>query len=257
MDTLHNQFSGYGSRPLMLRKVFDKLNMNSEEARIEHWTQEQVEQMVEVFVQTRFPTVLSLNKIDHSGTHVQFRNDLATNSIDADQNIAKIAKKADPSTLVLTSSITEIFLRKLARQKFISYVEGEEFVDTSEDLGPDSGLREMDERTKGRVENVKDIVLYRHGSTGVVSILQKAVQLMELTPVYIVRNVQTFAHNDKNDGVFREVGLAKIGSRIGDIASSIRGGELIFIETGKTSHSSRSATSRLILCSRWCAGLGG
>lgn len=121
----------------------------------------------------------------------------------------------------------------MARQKFISYDEGSEFIDTIEDLGPDSGLRDMDERTKTRVENVKDMVLYRHGSTGVVSILQKAVQLMELTPVYIVRNVQTFAHNDKNDGVFREVGLAKIGSRIGDIASSIRGGEVIFIETGK------------------------
>lgn len=91
----------------------------------------------------------------------------------------------------------------------------------------------MDDRTRTRIENVRDMVLYRHGSTGVVSILQKAVQMMELTPVYIVRNALTFSHNDKNDGVFREVGLAKIGSRIGDIAKSIHGGEIIFIETGK------------------------
>lgn len=51
----------------MLQKVFDKLQLNSEEARIEHWTQEQVKKMVQVFVETRFPTVISLNKIDHPG----------------------------------------------------------------------------------------------------------------------------------------------------------------------------------------------
>lgn len=153
--------------------------------------------------------------------------------LDADQNIAKIAKHNDPRTLVLTSSITEIFLRKLARQKFIKYEEGTEFADTIEDLGPECGLRDMDERTKTRLENARDMVLFRHGSTGVVSILQKAVEMMELTPVWIVRNIHTFAHNEKNDGAFREVGLAKIGSRIGDIGKSIHGGEIIFIETSK------------------------
>lgn len=74
VDTINNQFSGYGSRPSMLRKVFDKLDLNSEEARIEHWSQEQVEKMVQVFVQTRFPTVLSLNKVDHPGMAPQRRS---------------------------------------------------------------------------------------------------------------------------------------------------------------------------------------
>lgn len=164
---------------------------------------------------------------------VQVLSPPLTDLRDADRNIAKIAQKADPSSVVLTSSITEIFLRKLSKQKFIVYEEGSEFIDTIEDLGPESGLRDLDERTRTRVENVKDMVLYRHGSTGVVSILQKAVQMMELTPVYIVRNVQTFAHNDRNDGAFREVGLAKIGSKIGDIAKSIHGGEVTFVETGE------------------------
>lgn len=159
-----------------------------------------------------------------------------TDASDSDQNIAKIAKQNDPGSLVLTSSITEIFLRKLARQKFIRYEEGTEFLDTIEDLGPDSGLKDMDERTRTRIENVRDMVLYRHGSTGVVSILQKAIEMMELTPVWIVRNVNTFAHNEKNDGIFREVGLAKVGSRIGDIGKSIHGGEIIFIETGESCH---------------------
>lgn len=69
------------------------------------------------------------------------------------QNIAKIAKSNDPNTLVLTSAISEVFLRRLAKQGFIKYVEGSEFIDTSEDLieagDPDGGgLKEMDDKLK-------------------------------------------------------------------------------------------------------------
>jgi hypothetical protein len=69
------------------------------------------------------------------------------------QNIAKIAKQQDPSTLVLTSAISEVFLRKLTKQGFIKYTEGSEFVDTREDLiemgDPNGGgLKEMDEKLK-------------------------------------------------------------------------------------------------------------
>lgn len=94
--------------------------------------------MVEAFVDEKFPTVIALNKIDHP---------------DADKNIAKIAKSQDPNTLVLTSAISEVFLRRLAKQKYIKYVEGSEFLDTREDLiegGDETGgdLKEMDEKLK-------------------------------------------------------------------------------------------------------------
>lgn len=94
--------------------------------------------MVEAFVDEKFPTVIALNKIDHA---------------DADKNIAKIAKMQDPKTLVLQSAISEVFLRRLAKQGFVRYVEGSEFVDTREDLveagDPEGGgLKEMDEKLK-------------------------------------------------------------------------------------------------------------
>lgn len=59
----------------------------------------------------------------------------------------------DPKTIVLCSAISEVFLRKLAKQKYIRYVEGSEFIDTREDLiemgDPDGGgLKEMDEKLK-------------------------------------------------------------------------------------------------------------
>lgn len=69
------------------------------------------------------------------------------------QNISKIAKMQDPQTIVLCSAISEVFLRRLAKQGYIKYVEGSEFVDTREDLidmgDPDGGgLKEMDEKLK-------------------------------------------------------------------------------------------------------------
>ena len=54
---------------------------------------------------------------------------------------------------MLCSAISEVFLRKLAKQKFIQYTEGSEFIDTREDLieqGDQEGgdLKEMDEKLR-------------------------------------------------------------------------------------------------------------
>lgn len=103
---------------------------------LEDWSDETVEKVVNAFVDEKFPTVIALNKIDHP---------------DADKNVAKIAKLNDPKTLVLCSAISEVFLRRLAKQGFVRYQEGSEFVDTREDLiadgDPDGGgLKEMDEK---------------------------------------------------------------------------------------------------------------
>jgi ribosome-binding ATPase YchF (GTP1/OBG family) len=49
---------------------------------------------VNAFTDEKFPTVIALNKIDHP---------------DADKNIAKIAKTADPKSIVLTSAVSEVF----------------------------------------------------------------------------------------------------------------------------------------------------
>lgn len=59
----------------------------------------------------------------------------------------------DPNTIVLCSAISEVFIRRLAKQGFVKYTEGSEFVDTREDLidngDPDGGgLKEMDEKLK-------------------------------------------------------------------------------------------------------------
>lgn len=53
----------------------------------------------------------------------------------------------------MTSAISEVFLRRLAKQGFIRYIEGAEFVDTREDLieqgeAEGGGLKELDDKLK-------------------------------------------------------------------------------------------------------------
>lgn len=158
--------------------------------------------------------MIALNKIDHP---------------DADKNISKIAKMQDPNSIVLCSAISEIFLRKMAKQGYIRYTEGSEFVDTREDLiadgDPDGGgLKEMDEKNKNRIENLKDMVLYRFGSTGVNQVLSKAAEILGLVPVFPVRNTTTFGSGATDSkAVFRDCVLVKKGSTVADVGKKLMG----------------------------------
>ncbi|KAL4958800.1 Ygr210 GTPase family protein [Aspergillus stella-maris] len=209
VETLQQQFSGYGSTPQIVARCLDRLGMKEP---LEEWSEETVENVVKAFINEKFPTVFALNKIDHP---------------DADKNISKIAKMQDPQSIVLCSAISEVFLRRLAKQNYIKYTEGSEFVDTREDLiadgDPDGGgLREMDEKLTSRVENLKDMVLYRFGSTGVVQCLSRAAEILGLVPVFPVRNLHTFS-SGAGTAAFRDCVLVKKNSTVGDVARKVMG----------------------------------
>ncbi|KAL3479786.1 P-loop containing nucleoside triphosphate hydrolase protein [Aspergillus californicus] len=209
VETLQIQFSGYGSSPSTVARVLDKMGMKEP---LELWSEETIEKVVQNFIDEKFPTVFALNKIDHP---------------DADKNISKIAKMQDPQSIVLCSAISEIFLRRLAKQGYINYTEGSEFVDTREDLiadgDPDGGgLKEMDEKLTTRVENLKDMVLYRFGSTGVVQCLSRAAEVLGLVPVFPIRNLHTFS-SGAGTAAFRDCVLVKKNSTVGDVARKVMG----------------------------------
>jgi len=193
-------------------RCLDKLNLKTP---LDQWDEATIEEVVNTFIDEKFPTVIALNKIDHA---------------DADQNIAKIAKKVPAESIVLCSAISEVFLRKLAKQDYVRYEEGSEFVDTREDLIADGdpeggGLKEMDEKLKQRVENLKDMVLYRFGSTGVVDVLSRAAKLLGLVPVFPVKNVHSFSSGSAgNSGVvFRDCVLVPKNSTVRDVVRKIMG----------------------------------
>ncbi|KAH6845161.1 P-loop containing nucleoside triphosphate hydrolase protein [Chaetomium sp. MPI-CAGE-AT-0009] len=211
VETLQNQFSGYGSTTSVVARTLDRLGLKEP---LEEWSDETIDRVVNAFTDEKFPTVIALNKIDHP---------------DADKNIAKIAKMQDPNSIVLCSAVSEIFLRKLAKQGYIRYTEGGEFVDTREDLiadgDPDGGgLKELDEKNRNRIENLKDMVLYRFGSTGVVQVLSKAADILGLVPVYPVRNTSTFGSgSSESKQVFRDCVLVKKNTTVADVGRKIMG----------------------------------
>ena len=210
VDTLQNQFSGYGSTPATVARTLDGLKLKEP---LEHWSSETIHSVVEAFIDEKFPTVFALNKIDHP---------------DADRNIAKIAKMQDSQSIVLCSAISEVFLRKLAKQGFVRYMEGSEFVDTREDLietgeADGGGLKELDEKLKTRVENLKDMVLYRFGSTGVNQCLSRAAELLKLVPVFPVKTIHGLGAGHGSDAVFRDCVLVKKGTTVRDAARKIMG----------------------------------
>lgn len=219
VDTLQAQFSGYGSTSNVVARCLDRLGLKEP---LESWSDETLDSVVNAFVDEKFPTVIALNKIDHP---------------DADKNISKIAKMHDPKTIVLCSAISEVFIRRLAKQGFVKYTEGSEFVDTREDLIENGdptggGLKEMDEKLKNRIDNLRDLVLYRFGSTGVHQVLTRASELLGLVPVFPVRNIATFSSGERESGVFRDCVLVKKNSTVGDVYRKVMGdAPLAYVET--------------------------
>jgi len=85
-------------------------------------------------------------------------------------------------------------------------------------------LKEMDDKLKTRIENLKDMVLYRFGSTGVVQVLSKAAELLGLVPVFPVRNIHTFGSGATGSNVvFRDCVLVKKNSTVADVARKVMG----------------------------------
>ncbi|EHL03711.1 putative Uncharacterized GTP-binding protein [Glarea lozoyensis 74030] len=123
---------------------------------------------------------------------------------------------------------TVIALNKIDHADADKNIKGSEFVDTREDLIADGdptggGLKELDEKLKTRIENLKDMVLYRFGSTGVVQVLSRAAELLGLVPVFPVRNVSSFTSGNTGNEVFRDCVLVKRGTTVAEVARKVMG----------------------------------
>ncbi|KAK9482813.1 P-loop containing nucleoside triphosphate hydrolase protein [Lipomyces starkeyi] len=206
VDTLQNQFSGYGSTAAVVQRCLDRIKLTEP---LEQWSDATIEQVVSAFVDEKFPTILALNKIDHP---------------DADRCIYRITRKyPDMNKIVLTSAISEVFIRKLVKQGY-AYYEGGEFVTKSEDPEDRFHLKEIiDERLQMRIDTLRDMLFYRWGCTGVIQALQAAARQLHLIPVFSVRNIHTFANSSTDDAVFKDCTLVKRGTQVGTVVRRIMG----------------------------------
>lgn len=187
------------------------LSANFQVDHLETWTEPDLRIAVDCFLDERFPTVIALNKID-----------LATP--DTDKNIDRICRRYGQDSIVLTSALAEFFLRKLDKQKFIKYKEGDDSFETSETAhDPDSGLQPLDDKTRNRLKNVQDLVLFRYGGTGVGKILSLAVSKLGMQPVYIVGNIHYFSapNSTPSQGVFRDAILVPPLTTVKSLARTV------------------------------------
>eukprot|EP00026_Physarum_polycephalum_P008590 Phypoly_transcript_08678.p1 GENE.Phypoly_transcript_08678~~Phypoly_transcript_08678.p1 ORF type:complete len:430 (+),score=42.89 Phypoly_transcript_08678:29-1291(+) len=203
-NTLQLQLSGYGTRLVQVQKTLDSLDIK-EPSEMETWDEKRVHEIVDAFLTIRFPTILILNKVDMA---------------QSDVNIAKICKKYPQHTLIPTSALAECFLKKLRSQNFILYADGGDTILAQEDGGEAANLKPLDDKMKKRLENVKDLVLFRYGSTGVRNAITSAVETKKFMPVYPVRNLNTFCC-DGNEGVFRDCMLVPEGTTVGELAAKL------------------------------------
>ncbi|KAK9453286.1 P-loop containing nucleoside triphosphate hydrolase protein [Dipodascopsis uninucleata] len=206
VDTLQNQFSGYGSTTPVVQRCLDKIKLTEP---LENWSDETIENVVSAFVDEKFPTILALNKIDHP---------------DSDRCIYRIRRMYDAENIVFTSALSEVFIRKLAKQGYVYYEEGADDVITKEDdVDNLYHLKEMDDKLRARIDNLRDSLFYRWYGTGVVKALQAAARTLELIPVFSVRNIHNFTNSPSEEAVFRDCVLVKRGTQVGSVIRKIMG----------------------------------
>eukprot|EP01128_Nolandella_sp_AFSM9_P006509 TRINITY_DN3369_c0_g1_i1.p2 TRINITY_DN3369_c0_g1~~TRINITY_DN3369_c0_g1_i1.p2 ORF type:complete len:211 (-),score=27.10 TRINITY_DN3369_c0_g1_i1:24-656(-) len=158
-----------------------------------------VRRFVSLFVKVRFPTVLALNKIDLASS---------------EKNIANLAEKYESVPFFLCSGLAELFLQKMKRKKFIHYEEGEDSFLFKGEKGAPAGLRVPPSNTKQRLLKIRDLVLYRYGSTGCQEVIECVVDILKLHAVFPVNSLTHFTTSDPSDkeGVFRDCLLLPLGS---------------------------------------------
>ncbi|KAJ1900846.1 hypothetical protein LPJ66_001200 [Kickxella alabastrina] len=227
VETLHGQLAGYGTGREIVQRALDRLGAHGQD--ISLWSSEELRSFVRVFLDCRFPTIVALNKIDMP---------------DADKNISAIVRRyhgakgvalrdgVSEENIVLTSALAECFLRKMAKQKYILYETGQDDFVTAEDKQPgNDGLRSLDDRVRGRLDNIRDLVLFRYGSTGVQDVLVRAVEALGYVPVFPVKSLANFGASAGGDlagssGCFQDCVLVRPGTTVREFARKLHNQQL-------------------------------
>ena len=81
-------------------------------------------------------------------------------------------------------------------------------------------LLKLDEKTKKKCENIRDMILGRFGSTGIQDAISRAIEKKGFVPCYHVKNINNFT-TDESGLVFRDCRLLKAGTTVKEFALKI------------------------------------
>ncbi|KAJ2502369.1 hypothetical protein GGH96_001165 [Coemansia sp. RSA 1972] len=214
VDTLHAQLGGYGTTRDIVQRAIDtvvRASLIASKDDLAQWTLDDLHTFVDVFLDHRFPTIVALNKIDMP---------------DSGKNIASIIKRyhttkrdgVSEENIVLTSALAECFLRRMVKQNYIQYTTGD---DDFESKDENAQLKEMDEKTQRRLGNIRDLVLFRYGSTGVQDVIVRAVEVLGFVPVYPVKSVTSFGASNSESPAFQDCVLVRKGTTVREFARKL------------------------------------
>ncbi|KAK1936403.1 putative GTP binding protein [Babesia divergens] len=211
VKTLHAKVSGYMATEGLVARVLDAMGVkHAQFVDLSLWNEKQIRNFVSVFVQERFKFVLVLNKIDSEG--------------DTDENALKICQRHPDVPSVMCSALAMCFLRKMQAQGYIDYCEGDSdfYMRGDSDDDPRNGrLKLPDDKLRNRLNNIRDLVLYRFGSTGVTRALNAATKAAGIVCVFPVKNLKTFGDDDDSRKAFRECVTVMPGTTVRDFANSL------------------------------------
>jgi len=83
-------------------------------------------------------------------------------------------------------------------------------------------MKPLDDKLRNRLEKVKDLVLFRYGSTGVVEAINRAVEMKNLIPVYPVKSIHNFTCDGTKD-IFKDCLLIYPGTTVREFCKALSG----------------------------------
>ena len=166
--------------------------------RLTSWSREDLRRFITELRRRSKPIVIVANKIDVPG---------------ALENVERLKERFGEELVVPASALAELYLKRLARAGVIKYIPG----DSGFELQDES---RVDEKTRGVLEKIRELVLDRIAGTGVQRAIDKAVfEVLGLVPVYPVDDPHKYT--DKDGRILPDVVLMPRGSTPKDLAYRI------------------------------------
>ncbi|HZX34626.1 MAG TPA: redox-regulated ATPase YchF [archaeon] len=149
ITAITQNLSGIGAKESQIDETLRETNLL--EKKLALWSEEEKKLFARRFREKSKPIIIAANKADLPS---------------AKENIERLRKKFPEKEIIACSAISELTLKKAAKEQAIDYVQGgKEFRE----------LKELSEKQRQGVDYIKKNVLQIFGSTGVQEVLEKAV----------------------------------------------------------------------------------
>ncbi|ELU06530.1 hypothetical protein CAPTEDRAFT_219007 [Capitella teleta] len=174
---LVDMFTGYHTSKALIMSVLQRAGVDRTLANLPHWSEDVLHQIVDCFLDTRFPILNVLNKSDHPS---------------AAENITRITQSLNSAVLPLSAK-SECFLLELAESGAISYKPGDCDITLT-------GCPVLNAEQLKSVNDIQQGLFKEYASTNVHKALCEAVSLRPPLYAFPVQDLDNLTSIDKFKG---------------------------------------------------------